>query len=728
MGLIVILKCLMPELSHSQIVLFLQDKLAAEDLPAPNWGPIGEDVYKRSYSRNIVEEDGSVSPGWVWSIPEGRTTEVWAETVRRVVLGNKAYAGEIFVDTEMIELFKLIYEFKAVPAGRHLWMTGVPGAALKNCHRAGWSASTADHFRFMAQQLFTGGGVGSNYSEVYRARSQKVVGKVNVIIGCDPQHSDYAAVKEASGELWWYHARDGLALETETIMVEDTREGWVDAWVRLINLAHESGERNVLFDLSAIRPHGAPLRSFGGRASGPAPLAGSLVQISKVLEGAYGQDRILSAIESMRIDHFIAAAVVAGGTRRSARMSQLNWDDPEILDFISHKKADPSVSWSTNISVVVDDKFIEAANSMHPEAIEVLHGVATGMALDGEPGIYNVALASVGERGDVGATNPCGEIALEEHYDPDTGLGSSSGESCNLGAIDLDAIGTDFGEALKAIHYMSRFLYRATLAPIYDVDQAEIENRNRRLGAGIMGLQGWCAAHGAKLSDLPNRTDLKDYLTRLRQQARRSSNEVADELGLPHPIKVTTVAPTGTTAQLRGTQAGIHPILARYFVRRVQYSDSDPRLAEMVAKGYPVEKSVYADHTQVVSIPVQDISLTRHPEELIEQADEIDVDTFLAIQATVQETLCGGEDGNAISATANIPATGVDPGELAGTLLKYMHRIKGATVFPAASRPQQPITAISRGDYFSLLLEIQEAVAVGDSNDGECATGACPIR
>lgn len=713
-------------ITDTQITLFLQDKLTAEDLPTPEWGPIGEDVYKRSYSRNILESDGTVSPGWNWKVPEGRTTEVWAETVRRVVLGNKAYAGDIFVDKEMIELFRLIFEFKAVPAGRHLWMTGVPGAALKNCHRAGWSADTADHFRFMAQQLFTGGGVGSNYSEVYRSRGSIVQGTVKVMIDCSPHHKDYAAVKEAAGKLWWENA--GPLQPYERIEVEDTREGWVAAWVRLISLAHESGDHAVLFDLSEIRPHGAPLKSFGGRASGPAPLAGSLVEIANVLHGAAGQDRILSAIEAMRIDHFIAAAVVAGGTRRSARMSQLNWNDPEIFDFITHKKDDPSVSWSTNISVVVDDDFIAAAEAGDPHAEAIMHAVANGMTLDGEPGVFNVSLASVGERGDVGATNPCGEIALEEHYNPETGMGSSSGESCNLGAIDLDAIGTDTGQALMAMHYMARFLYRATLAPIYDKDQAEIENRNRRLGAGIMGLQGWCASHGAKLSELPDREDLKHILTRLREQARRSADGIADELGLPRPIKVTTVAPTGTTAQLRGTQAGIHSILARYFIRRVQYSDTDPRLAEMIAKGYPVEKSIYADHTQVVSIPVQDIALTRHPEELIEQADEIDVDTFLAIQATVQETLCGGVDGNAISATANIPATGVDPGELAATLLKYMRRIKGATVFPAASRPQQPITAISRGDYFSLLLEIQEAVAVGDSNDGECATGACPIR
>lgn len=389
-----------------------------------------------------------------------------------------------------------------------------------------------------------------------------------------------------------------------------------------------------------------------------------------------------------------------------------------------HKISDPTVSWSTNISVVVDDEFFRMAEEGNPLPRQIVGAIATAMLQNGEPGIYNQSLAQIGELRDVGATNPCGEATLEEHFDPETGLGSSSGESCNLGSVDLDAFGTDFDAAREAFRLLARFLYRATLAPVYDADQATIEDRNRRLGVGIMGLQGWCAAYGRKLTDLPGNGELPGLLHLFRETAREAANEIADELGLPRPIKVTAVAPNGTIAQLRGTTSGIQPVTAKYFVRRVQYSDFDPGLPELKALGYHVEPSIYADHTEVVSFPVKDVILNQHLEELIEQADEVSVDQFLAVQAAVQSSFCAGSDGQAISATANIPATGVEVSELANAIWNNLPRLKGITVFPAVSRPQTPITAITREEYEQLAMPS----AVGDSNFGECLTGACPIR
>jgi ribonucleoside-triphosphate reductase len=710
-------------LSNETILSFLNDTIPADDLPAPKWGPIGEDVYKRSYSRNIREADGSTAAGWIWSLPPERDQEVWAETVRRVVLGNLAYAHATD-RTEAIDLFRLIYDFKMVPAGRHLWMTGVPGAALKNCHRAGWSKDIADHFRFLAMQLFQGGGVGSNYSARFRTRSEKVTNPVSVRIAIHPDHKDYEQVKESAGAHLSKYDRMTEGRNVMWIKVEDTREGWVDAWCTLIRSA-TLGVTHITFDLTDIRPNGTPLLTMGGRASGPGPLARSLVNISKLLTGTVGKH--ISATQAMLIDHEIASAIVAGGTRRSARMSQLDWDDPEIFDFIDHK-LDTSVSWSTNISVVTDERFFEALKASDPQANAVLSAVAQGMVRNGEPGIYNLALAKVGEKRDVSATNPCGEAILEEHYDPETGLGSASGESCNLGSVDLDAIGINDDEAVRAFELMARFLYRATLAPIYDKDQAEIEDRNRRLGVGLMGLQGWCAAHDMKLSQLPKSAPLKTKLEMFRTVCREAADKLAADLGLPAPIKVTAVAPTGTIAQLRGTTSGIHPVYARYFVRRIQYADTNPRLEEMRAKGYHIEPSVQGRHTSVVSIPVADIILDRHREDLIEQADEISVDKFLAVQAAVQETFCGGTDGQAISATANIPETGLSSFALSEILERHLPHLKGATVFPAMTRPQQPITAISKREWADLSPAIMEKIRVGDSNSGECVGGACPIR
>ena len=717
-----------PALTDAVINSFMDDKILAEDLPAPQWGPIGREVYERSYSRDIIDPAGLVVDSWTWQVPESRTSELWGDTVRRVVSGNIGYADDMGINTspcEALDLFRMIYDFKIVPAGRHLWMTGVPGAALKNCHRSGWSKDITDHFRFLAIQLFQGGGVGANYSKFYRERGGNVVGNVDVRVTISESHDDYASVKSSADGLW-IGDEDFNVLP---FVVEDTREGWVDAWVELIRLYHTPGDHSVVFDLTEVRPHGAPLRAFGGRASGPSPLAGSLVSISAILEKVEN-DTLMSAIDAMVIDHYIASAIVAGGTRRSARMSQLNWNDPEVFDFIKHKRNDPSVSWSTNISVVLDDDFHSALEGGDAHASEVLHAIAEGMAADGEPGIYNLSLAQVGEKRDVGATNPCGEAILEEHYDPETGEGSASGESCNLGSVDMDAIGNNHTEAVEAFRLMSRFLYRATLAPIYDADQAEIEFRNRRLGVGVMGFQGWCASHGIKLTEFPDSEELLNKMTEYRLACRDAADTLAEELDLPAPIKVTAIAPTGSIAQLRGTTAGLHPVYARYFIRRIQYADTAPTLQEMIDAGYPVEDSIYAAHTKVVAIPVKDIILDRHAEELIEQSDEVGVGSFLAVQAALQDTFCGGLDGQAISATAQIPPD-TSPDLLTETLHEYVHRIKGATVFPALSRPQQPITSVSKGDWAIALLELGNSNGLslhGDSNDGDCVGGACPIR
>ncbi|TMZ45693.1 ribonucleoside-triphosphate reductase, adenosylcobalamin-dependent, partial [Klebsiella pneumoniae] len=115
--------------------------------PIP-WGPTGELVYERTYSRPK---------------PDG-TRETWPETVRRVVDGNLALAGK-HERNERDELVSLMEEFKILPAGRHLWASGVPGRQyLFNCHVSGWGEDITEHFEFTFLRLMEGGGVGANYS------------------------------------------------------------------------------------------------------------------------------------------------------------------------------------------------------------------------------------------------------------------------------------------------------------------------------------------------------------------------------------------------------------------------------------------------------------------------------------------------------------------------------------------------------------------------------------
>lgn len=653
------------------------------------WGPIGEDVYNRTYSRK--REDG--------------TFETWPDTVERVVRGSTAVG--IVSDREIERLTELIGSFKMLPAGRHLWITGTGLPYTRNCFRAPWSDRLADHFEFMADQLLTGGGVGANYSQEYIQQSPQLK-YFDLFITCSEDHVEYDQIKAAAGNHWV----DQYVIPDQSInatIVPDMREGWAAAWGALFDAA-TSNTGYVALDMSDIRPSGAPIKTFGGTASGPAPLVSSLVNVYKTLNSAVG--RHLTSVEAMLCDHYIAAAVVAGGARRSARMSIVHWKDPQILEFISCK-SDHMHHWTTNISVEIDNEFIGSLNAGDEHASRVFMDVVKGMWANGEPGFTNTELASEGEYGDVRSTNPCGEIFLEE------------GESCNIGSVDLDAFGTDDAGAEEAFRLMARFLIRATLIRPYQETTAIVEERNRRIGVGFLGMQGWAAAHGVKFSDIPESKTLARKLQQFRAAIRDEADKYCDQLGINRCVKVTAIAPNGTISHLRGTQPGVHPVLARHAWRRVRYTFGDPRIDDARARGLLVEPCIYAENTMVVRYPLRDTIMDKYDEHLIEQTSDVDLDKQLSVLAFVTENFCSGTDGNAVSFTSNLDRDALGSVYVAADIIqKWLPHVKGLTCFPAESRPQSPYEVISKEEY-----EIAARGEVfGGAIEQECVNGACPIR
>lgn len=653
------------------------------------WGPIGQEVYNRTYSRQ--REDG--------------TFEAWADTVARVVRGSTSVG--IVKSGEAERLAELIGSFKMLPAGRHLWVTGTGLPYTRNCFRAPWTPRLADHFEFMADQLLTGGGVGANYSQEY-IRQAPILKHFDLFITCNEDHIEYNQVREAAGAYWvdeWVTYDQDL----NATIVPDMREGWVAGWGALFDAA-TSSTPHVALNVSEIRPSGAEIKTFGGTASGPAPFVESLVQVYEILHSASG--RWMTSVEAMLCDHHIAAAVVAGGARRSARMSIVDWRDPQVMEFINCK-ADHMHHWTTNISVEIDNEFVRKVKAGDEQALKVFDAVVKGMWANGEPGFTNTEAAAVGETGDVRSSNPCGEIFLEE------------GESCNIGSVDLDAFGTDDAGAVEAFRLMARFLVRATLIKPYQEITAAVEARNRRIGVGFLGMQGWAAAHGIRYSEIPNSALLRAKLEFFRREIRDEADRYCDELGINHCIKVTAIAPNGTISQLRGTQPGLHAVLARHAWRRVRYTVGDPRIAEAQARGLMVEPCIYASNTMVVRYPLRDGILDKYAEHLIEQTSDVSLNDQLAVLAFVTETFCSGSDGNAVSFTANLDRDAVGSIEECGRILKnWLPLLKGATLFPNESRPQSPYEVISKAEY--------EAAARGEVFGGaieqECANGACPIR
>lgn len=638
-----------------------------------DFGPLGREVFQRTYSR--TKADGS--------------KETWEEVVDRVVAGNAALAGLLGVP-ERDELVARIKDFRIIPAGRHLWASGTDsGLGLFNCHRAGWGPGLADHFCFTFDQLMLGGGVGANYSSEYLEELDTPQSTVKVEWSVEP-----------------------MVPAPNVYVVPDTREGWVDALRHLIEQACQFHGQPVSvvpvkFDLSQVRPAGAPIRGFGGTASGPEPLGRMLEDVGNILNASLG---FVSPLAAMEIDHAIASCVVAGNVRRSARMSILHWRDEFIMDFLSCKE-DPSLHWSTNISVEVDEDFWAAYYGAGPDtelAQEVMAKVASGMLANGEPGLFNSSYAGEGESGDVRSTNPCGEIALE------------AWEQCCLGHVNLAHPAHEDPEHLEeSFQLMARFLVRATCAPSSDERQENVKNVNRRIGVGFFGFQEWLAAQGIRYSDSIESMDVAKALQAWKAHVRFAADDEADRLAVPRPIKTTTIAPTGSIAKLPGVSEGIHPVYAKHFLRRVRYAVDSPELARLKQEGRPTEPCIYSQRTEVVSFFVEDMAVERFGSHLIESVDEVGLDVLLSVQQMVQ----GFYADNAVSFTANIDPERYTAQELEDIISSIGPDLKGTTVFPDLSRPQSPMERMSEEEFLAARFH-----EFGQSIDDECASGACPVR
>lgn len=661
-------------------------------------------MYERTYSR--TKADG--------------TKEEWPETVQRVVDGNLALVDERHqLPGEREDLMGLMMDFRILPAGRHIWASGVKNAQhLFNCWVAGWTPNPAEHFEFSFMRLMEGGGVGANYSNRHLTQLPPVKQKLNVHIVCDDEHPDYDTMA-AAGLLSIDYDADWPGV----FAVEDSREGWAAALVDLIDTHYRDSVEHAdrVYDVSRVRHAGAKLKTFGGHASGPAPLATMLQDVAGVYNRVAGG--LLDGISAMEIDHAIAQCVVAGGVRRSARMAMMHWADPQITDFMLVKQESLS-HWTTNISVEVDDTFwYQAKQGPAWHASKVLDSISRGMVGNGEPGFWDSSFSNQGEPNEVVCTNPCGEITLMPW------------EPCNLGHINLAGFVKDNGRvdglALSKAHtLMTRFLIRATFSPVGDPKSREVLDRNRRIGVGHFGVASFLAMTGKKYSKAPTDKHFKNTLRELARTVDAAAEQFCHELRIPVPVKKRTIAPTGTIAKMPGVSEGVHPIFAKYFIRRVRLSKVDPDQVMMAkqyeADGYHVEDCQYAANTAVVSIPTKDTLVQavedrfgRDGEELVEAADDLTLEEMLAFQALYQNYWAD----NAVSFTANFDPKRYRSSHVEEVLRQFGGKLKGCTAFPESSMPQSPYERLSKAEY-----EAAQAKQISDGVDDQCANGACPVR
>jgi len=522
---------------------------------------------------------------------------------------------------------------------------------------------------WLADMLMCGGGVGLG---LYEVEALPVVerGSDSLTVGCVPSHPDAADVAaDVAGRL-----SDGLA-------VDDSREGWVDALRYLFAAAYAGRPAGV--DVSSVRPCGAPIRTFGGIAPGPAPLASLLRRVWAIVRGAAG--RRLNSVECLDITNHIGLCVKSGNVRRSALIALGNPGDQGFRDAKKDMAAVMSHRSTSNNSVVF---------RTHAEARQFDYdAVARDLVETGEPGLVNLARCHPLTRG----VNPCAEVELQDR------------EACCLSEVFLSRRDGRLTDA-ELFRLAARYTLRQRLTPMIDAESEDVRRRNMRLGVGLGGV---CDFEWSE-------STLRAWYRLVREEC----DHYADALKVARPIAVTTVKPGGTVSLVASTSPGMHAPFADYYLRRTRIATNEPMAAALQEAGVPHEVCQYdaTGRTLVFEFPVR--SAYRGPTVQTESTRD---------QFERQLALQNAWSDNAVSATI-----GFDPGQvdhLAELLREYAPQLKSTSCLPrdGGIYPQAPYQTIDRAEYkerhgkinhlHPLMVHADDALVVE-----ECEGGACPTR
>jgi ribonucleoside-diphosphate reductase alpha chain len=370
-----------------------------------------------------------------------------------------------------------------------------------------------------------------------------------------------------------------------TIMVADSKLGWAKALKELIQLLY-SGQIPK-WDLSRVRPAGAPLKTFGGRASGPAPLEELFRFCISTFKKSAG--RRLTTLECHDIVCKIAEIVVVGGVRRSALISLSDLSDDRM------RVAKSGEWWKENVQrALANNSFI--AKDKIDIGIFMKEWLSLYESHSGERGIFS-RLASQKQAKKHGrrdsdhdfGTNPCSEIILR------------SREFCNL--TEVVVRGTDNVATLKEKIRAATILgvIQSTLTNFKYISKKWKENceEERLLGVSLTGIMDNEYTNGKT-------GNLEDTLTQLREMAVKTAAEWSKKIGIPMSAAITCVKPSGTVSQLVDAASGIHARHSPYYIRTVRADKKDPLAIMMKEMGFPVENDVTKpDHTYVFSFPIK---------------------------------------------------------------------------------------------------------------------------
>jgi len=493
-------------------------------------------------------------------LPEKSRRETWDETVGRYFDFFTEHLKET-VDYTLSkslrsELEQAVLGLRVMPSMRCL-MTA--GEALKRENIAGYNCAYVavdrpQAFDEILYVLMNGTGVGFSVERQYVAELPRIADE--------------------------FHPSD------TTITVADSKLGWAKALKELVGMLYIG--QIPRWNLDKIRPAGAPLKTFGGRASGPEPLESLFNFAVNVFQNAAG--RKLSSLEAHDIVCKIAEVVVVGGVRRSALISLSNLSDDRMRD------AKAGQWWNENPQRALANN--SAAYSEKPDmGIFMNEWKALYDSKSGERGIFNresaVWMASKNGRRNTEdyefGTNPCSEIILR------------SREFCNLSEVVVRA--SDTRESLLEKVRLATILgtFQSTLVNFKYVSKSWQKNceEERLLGVSLTGIMDCKVTNGKG-----PRASLPAVLKDLKSMAVQTNKEFAEKLGINQSVAVTCVKPSGTVSQLTDSASGIHARHNPYYVRTVRGDKKDPLTMMMIDEGFPVEDDVMnPSHTSVFSFP-----------------------------------------------------------------------------------------------------------------------------
>jgi len=605
-------------------------------------------------------------------IPELSRRENWDETVDRLITYLETKAPTL--QKELKEIKAAVYNLDIMPSMRLLMTAG------EACERDNISAYNCSYIACNNKRSFS--------EALYILMNGTGVG-----FSCERQ--EIAKLPEIPTEL--HNVED-------VIVVGDSKLGWAKAFKKLLSSLWEGDIPTI--DYSQVRPQGARLKTFGGRASGPEPLQRLFDFVEATFKDAAG--RKLTSIEVHDIMCMIGDIVVVGGVRRSALISLSNLTDRRM------REAKMGAWYEQNGHRRLANNSVAYTETPDSETF-MEEWLALVKSKSGERGMFNRVAAQKQAnkwgRRDPNlnyGTNPCSEIILRDK------------QFCNLTEVVVRANDTEKTLTKKVELATLLGTIQSTLTNFQFLSHDWVKNTSeeRLLGVSLTGIMD------AKITSNPD----PKMLERLRDYARKTNHKYADKLDIPRSASITCVKPSGTVSQLVDSASGIHARHNDYYIRRIRMSKTDSIYNFLKDSGIHVEDDLMDKHklTAVFSFPMKAPkgAVLRNDKTAMEQLEN---------WLVYQRHWCEHKPSVTISVKDE------EWVEVGAWVWKHFNEISGVSFLPHSDHTYQqaPYEDCSKEQYEALLKETPQTInwesfiEVEDNTIGQqtlaCTAGSCEI-